>query len=757
MAQNTFEDIGTPELLAAQDVLRGGQGTYLAKAQVGRIDLTLRFTAEAVWVILRRGVGRGMALRFPVFGSNAIARVLPADDGIAAMEWQSNAGKAVLTIGGEPFGLEQLHARYVFTPHTAMRIPRLHRDVVVFDAQGRVDHASIRVEAQQRKLNTGLLYFDIGEPEFGKVLYIQNFSALNAFFNATGTTPQNAVRWDCPELGYSPPIDAEAGGVILPAGTPMPLYDTILSVRAYPRRDEADSAWQFLDMLGGIYPSLTPPEPAYRAWPARAEATVRDLMHAPEARIEHDGHVYFHPYTASEYPDVMVQLAIASALDVHGRWKGVRHPLVREIMAGIGHFHDKELKTLRRYLPNVGKDKDANAVDSWYLYHPMLNLANLALAGDEQARNLFLDTIDFGIRAARHFDYRWPILYDIRDFSVIQAVTEADERGQTDVGGIYAWVMLQAYALTSDQRFVDEAKAAIDAAKGMRFDLNYQANLTAWGATACARLWRITDRKEYLEQSYVYLASFFHNAQIWNSDIGKARHWRNFLGVTCLQDAPYMAAYECFDSYCAFERYLDYGGPDVIPAVRLLLSEYCRHALDRAWFYYPDALPEDCVARDDIRNGYIARDLNFPVEDLYPDGQLAGQVGQEIYGCGGALLYTALSFRRIEGIPFLIWSDAFIRAIHQLDATTVSLRIDGPSGTLARLALVAKGDALPPGLTAELKTSSGQVIAFRDEATRLEAWVAADAALVLSWKCQAPCDARCLREDGRPARCTSAA
>ena len=39
--------------------------------------------------------------------------------------------------------------------------------------------------------------------------------------------------------------------------------------------------------------------------------------------------------------------------------------------------------------------------------------------------------------------------------------------------------------------------------------INYQANLTAWGAAACMRLWRITDRDVYRDQSYVYLASFF--------------------------------------------------------------------------------------------------------------------------------------------------------------------------------------------------------------------------------------------------------
>src|SRR3546814_16338067 len=33
-------------------------------------------------------------------------------------------------------------------------------------------------------------------------------------------------------------------------------------------------------------------------------------------------------------------------------------------------------------------------------------------------------------------------------------------------------------------------------------------------------------------------------------------------------------------------------------------------------------------------NGHIDRKLSFPPEDLYPDGQPAGPVGQETYGAG---------------------------------------------------------------------------------------------------------------------------
>lgn len=725
----------TPELMAAPLVLAQGKGQSLANARHGGLAVEVCLSQGALWVILRRPDREGgLALRFPVFGTDASARIPPADGALAHVEWHSAAGRANLRLTADPFGLEQFRAQYCFTPVAPMRIAKLPRDIVPFVGDGQPDPQGVTVEAQQRKLNTALLYFTLRTDDFGKVLYLQNLTTLNPYFNLTGTKPENAVQADLPEMGYSPPVNPESGHADLPGGKSIMLYDTILAVRAYPQAGEADSAWQFLDMIGGIYPLLSPPRPDFRHWPSRAEATVHDLMHAHEARIEHSGHVYFHPYTASEYPDVMVQLALASALDDWGRWKGVKHPLVREIMAGIEGFHDKELQTLRRYLPNVGPDKDANAVDSWYLYHPMLNLANLAIAGSEQARGLFLATIDYGIKAARHFKYKWPILYDLRDFSVIQDVAPADQRGQTDVGGIYAWVMLQAFELTLERRFVDEAIAATEAAKGMRFDLNYQANLTAWGAAACVRLWRITDRKDFLKQSYVYLASFFHNAQIWKSDIGMARHWRNFLGVTCLQDAPYMAAYECFDSYSAFERYLDYGGPDLIPSVRLLLSEYCRHATDRAWFYYPDALPEDGVAKEDIRNGYIVRGLNFPLEDLYSDGQPAGQVGQEIYGSGAAMVYTTRSFRRIEGVPFLIWCDVFARAVHSIDATTLSLRINGPAGTEAHLALVAEDGTLPTSLKPRLTTSEGQSFPFELKDGRLEARLPADASLLLGWE-----------------------
>ena len=115
-------------------------------------------------------------------------------------------------------------------------------------------------------------------------------------------------------------------------------------------------------------------------------------MSAPEATIRHYGHRYIHPYTAAEYPDAMAQLSIVAALRDYEAWSGREIGLRREFAAGLRKFYDPRLKTLRRYLPNVGKDKDKDAVDSWYLYHPLLNLGRLALDGDKRAERLSLAT-----------------------------------------------------------------------------------------------------------------------------------------------------------------------------------------------------------------------------------------------------------------------------------------------------------------------------------------------------------------------------
>lgn len=557
---------------------------------------------------------------------------------------------------------------------------------------------------------------------------MQNLTALNSYFQATATKPDGVVGVEWPELGYQPPAAPNGNSpptAPLKAGQTYVVSDAYLGLRTECATNETEEARLFIDMIGDIYPHLDRPKPRFHDWTARAEQTLHDLKTAPEATLRHYGQVYLHPYTASEYPDSMVQMSVASAIDEYQTLFGTAEPFRNVLMAGMGRFFDKELRVIRRYLPNVGEDKNANAVDSWYLYHPLMNLGRLALRGDKRAKRLFVDSLDYAVKSARHFKYLWPIQYDVRDFSVITE-TRGDGYGQTDVAGLYAYVMLQAHQLTGDDFYVGEAQAAMHAAERMRFELVYQANLTAWGIAACIKLWRMDGDERYLAQAEVFLASFVHNSVLWDSQIGNASAYSNFFGVTCLHDAPYMAAYECFESFSAFDEVLQLAGEQLPPKVKLLLSEYRRFAFDRSWSYYPDALPKEALATT-IRNGHIDRALSFPLEDLYADGQPAGQVGQEIYGSGGAFIIAARGFYGVD-LPFWLFAD-YPYAVTRNQAGLM-LVLKGPTGQVASVRVFAKKHRRLPDVT--LPADEADVPLKIDPNTR-RAKVPADAIVFLSW------------------------
>jgi hypothetical protein len=710
-----------PHVLAFQRQGRNGRLKQISRFIVGDLDIELCRAPDSVWLIVRRPNKGGIALRAAYLTGDFQCREVRAQPGeLVRLMLDSALGEHLLILGRSEEALEHLRVTVSLTPAAPLLMPFVPRDLYPLDADDNPLGSRGTIEATQRRLNTALIYFRLEEPAFGNVLYLQNLTALNRYFLATQTKPENVVGGTWPELGYLPP-PASSPDHPLPAGEQVTLSDAILVLRQYAPPHERESGRQFLQMLGAVYRMLDLPRVEYRDWIDRAERTLRDLDEAPEATIDHYGHRYIHPYTAAEYPDIMVQMSILAAIHDWGKWCGEPHPLEAQFKAGLGKFYDPALKTLRRYLPNVGDDKDAEAVDSWYLYHPLINLGRLALDGDEDARGLLLKSLDYGIEAAHHFAYKWPIQYKVTDFSVITEVAD-DGRGQTDVGGVYAWSMLQAFELTSDKRFLDEACAAIDAVMGLRFNMNYQANLTAWGAAACMRLWRITNRSVYLEQSYVYLASFFHNSAIWESELGFASH------------APYMAIYECFDSFAAFECYLSDSGPDLDPAARMLVSEYCRYALSSAWFYYPDALPPEAVSpKQRESNGHIDRKLSFPVEDLYVDGQQAGQVGQEVYGAGAAFVFASRAFHQVEGAPFRLYCDHFVRSLERTGDRALTLTLDGGETCTAGLSVARLKRRRLTKM--RLVTAGGDVLrAYHRSDDRIDYNVPASGRLILTWE-----------------------
>ncbi len=715
-----------PELLEAADpVATWTWGDLQVSAHKGR---------DTFWIVMRKTGAGGLALRtFPLMGAYAMTETEHWDRGAV---WRVDTHSGVYRIELNLLGDRLLRMTSRLTPACDLLVAFWPRDLYPIDAHSDPRASRGRVEAAQRGLNGGYCYFCVDAPHFANVLYMQNLGAMNPYFATTKVKPDGVVGGEWPELGYQPPT---APNGFSPPVNPLHrnreyvISDALIAVREDCARNEFESARGFVDMLADIYPHLDKPEPQPRDWLNRAQMTLADLKTPDDVLITEYGHSYLHPYTASEYPDSMVQMSVLATLREYERALGIHDPLSDDLAAGMAGFYDDDLKALRRYLPNVGNDKNKDAVDSWYLYHPLMNLARLAIHGEAWAKDLFFKSLDFVIRVAQHFDYVWPILYDMRDFSVIEQSREGDGTkglGQTDVGGIYAYVMLQAHQLSGDGRYLDEAKKALKQLEDFRFELAYQTNLTAWGAVACLKLWRLENDNHYLDQSLVFVASFLHNCELWSSELDFAAGYANFFGVTCLHDGPYMAAYEAFECFMAFDEYLHVGGADIPASARLLLSEYWRHALDVLWGFYPDTLPPEAIATQ-VRNGHIDRDLSFPLEDLYGDGSQAGQVGQEIYGAGAAFVIAARAWSECPGMPVRIFAD------RPSDVTCsdghIRIRLLGPAGAIAALRIEFKDPASAPDVV--LLAGDGEPIApISAMSGGLEYRVAADGNFAAMWQ-----------------------
>ena len=696
----------TPETLNAKAELTTA-GQPIATWRLGELHVDAHRARDALWIVVRRPGEGGVALRtFPVMGEFTLTPLDVRGDGGA---WQVDTHSGVHRIDLRLDGDRLLRMTSRLTPSENLLVSFWPRDLYPVDSNLDPCGSRGRVEAAQRGLNGGYCYFCLDEPKFANVLYVQNLGALNPYFQATDSKPDGVVGGLWPELGYLPPaapMGFSPPDHPLTKGETYVISDVALAIRPDCAANEFESARVFIDMLADIYPHLSKSEPALHDWLWRARATLEDLKTAPEATVEAYGHRYLHPYTASEYPDSMVQMSVLSTLCEYEHAFGLSDQFTADLKAGMRKFYDDDLKVLRRYLPNVGNDKDADAVDSWYLYHPLMNLARLAIDGQAWAKDLFFDSLEFVIGAARHFSYVWPIIYNVRDLSVIQQARDEQGLGQTDVGGLYAYVMLQAHQLTGDRRYVDEAKAALKALEDFRFELSYQTNLTAWGAVACLKMWQLENDPRYLDQSFVFVASFLHNCELWQSEIKFAAAYANFFGVTCLHDGPYMAAYEAFECFMAFDEYLRLGADDLPDSVRLLLSEYWRYALDVLWGFYPDTLPPEALAKQ-VRNGHIDPNLSFPLEDLYGDGSRAGQVGQEIYGAGSAFVVASRAWSDCQGQPFRVFSE--YPAKIDCQNGQMSLRLLG-SDQKVRVCLQMKDEASQPDVVL-LHGENGEIIA----------------------------------------------
>ncbi|RRB09317.1 hypothetical protein [Larkinella rosea] len=548
-------------------------------------------------------------------------------------------------------------------PEKPFSVQAFPRDIYLLDQNHDPDPTRGMVYVTQSGPTAGLVYLSVTEPQPGTLFYFQNFTALNDYFQVTQTDPCDTVSAQWPEAGFALPGSENP----LPAGNEIVLSDAYVYLTDQVPRSEFEAADQFLEAIAAVYKNLPRPETAYYDWPKAAERTVDAL-----ATSTHCGRTLNKTYYLNAYVDVtqkppesMVQLAILVPLWEYQEWLGKPVGLVERLKKNLPSFYEEAHETIMRWLPggkfkeekeSRSEEQDPNKIDSWYLLHTLMNLGRLADMGDTDAKELLFRSLEFVIKAAHEFNYDWPVFYDVRTLAVVKAETEKGMGGELDVAGLYTHVMVQAYELTKEPRYLQEAITSAEQLQGKGFELLYQSNITIMSSLTLAKLWKITGNRLYFDQSRLSVANVLAKLWIWECNFGAGSTRSTFLGMAPLKNAPYLAAYEEGEIYATLLNYLKEVGPDVPDPVRLLFAEYMKYLLHRGRYYFPSELPADTICQEP-REGHIIRELPIPLEDIPTGWSQAGEVGQEVYGGALAAILTTYTYKRFEKIPVVIFSD----------------------------------------------------------------------------------------------------
>lgn len=645
------------------------EGTIILEKSIQGYELKIIVADFCLWIVAE----------WPKGGRIAFRAAFAANDKLEVTNIKDNKG-AIFTLKGATGTIvvnlqfpeeEKSIFRYTttITPAFDLLIPYWPRDIMpLHKTTGKTENTKGKVHASQVGTRSGQLFFSLEKPQTGSVFYFQNLTALNKFCEDTQTSAGDLVGGVWPEIGMKLPVTSSDKPLI--AGEEYVISDAFVLLSTDIPQDNYQMSQQFMNHLADIYMLIPRPDTEYHDWIDILNKGLNDLDTHKGCWKYADGHSYLNAYV-SDYktpPESMVQLAVLLPLIDFDQWSGEdHHPMIDTLRNGLENFYDEQLGTIVRWLPALEKNLDRSeeqkhpdVMDSWYLHHPLLNLSRLALDGDKLARKLLMDSIDYVIKVAHHFNYQWPVFYKMATLEVIKAETAEGQGGEKDVPGAYAHLMIQVWQLTGDKKYFNEAIKAAKKLDGLGFDIFYQANNTAFSAGALLRLYKETRDEVFLNLSYLCIASLLKNVQLWECKYGNARHYPTFFAIYPLKDAPYTAAYEEQEVFSGIHTFLKEadGMDEILPSVKLLLAECVKYVINRVSYYYPPRLPKNVLAeKQDVKTGEIDHNLWIAVEDLQDGWNKSGQVGQEVYGAGIAFGIVPRQYHKVKEAGFLIFTE----------------------------------------------------------------------------------------------------
>ncbi|QQL48745.1 hypothetical protein [Mucilaginibacter ginkgonis] len=694
---------------------------------------------DSCWLMVTWPKGARIAFRL-AYGPSDILSVksIKEKDGGIDIDLESNSGLYQITIEFPSADQPVLHHTTTFKPAEDLLIPFWPRDIIALGNNAKENFADGEVYVQQVGGRSGQLYFSLKGKNGGSVMYLQNLTALADYNQDTETSAMDTVGGEWPEIGFALPPTIK--GKPMQAGKTYTISNAFIAFAENAPKTEAEISTQYLDMLAAAYLAMPKPDPQYINWPEVLEKGLYDLIDSPGCWAQVGGNHYFNAYVA-DYdtpPEVMVQLAVMLPLLDYVEWSGQSLEVIDKVREGLPAFYDEKYNTIMRWHPKVAdqldgaeEQKQPLVMDAWYLHHPLLNLSRLALKGDKVAKKLFLDSLEFSIKVAHHFNYTWPVFYKIDTLEVVKAETQPGKGGEKDVPGLYAHVMLQAWELTGDKRYLNEAEKSARHLQGLGFELFYQANNTAFTTGAMLRLYKETKKDIYLDLCHLCIANIFKNVKLWDCNYGYGKHFSSFFALYPLSDAPYTAVYEEQEIFCALHDLLHLAEDvDILPSARLLIAEYIRFITARAAYYYPTMLPKEML-EEKPKTGEVDHNLWIALEDLHDGWEKSGSVGQEVYGAGNAFGILPRHYMRVPGDHFMIFTDYPSYNFSAKKSSPAHLRLAGDGRLNCRIMLIKTDKTKLPEV--RVLANRKEVACKKVEGGNLEYTVPGDAQVSITW------------------------
>jgi hypothetical protein len=729
----------SPWAAAVKTLFHGQDLPAIFKEEIAGYTVSVHSLNNALWIAVNSPSGTQLILR-PAYVPNdhlKLGKVIAQADGLL-INLSAGMGHYQVQLQFPDKSKPLLRYTTTFKAAYPVLVPFWPRDLVITGPDEDEEETSGTIHISQIGTRSGLQYFSLEKPKAGAVLYFQNLTALNNYAQATETSLGNSVGGTWPEIGFAlPPTLKEKP---IPAGKELILSDAFLAFNPKNPADEMEQARQFLDLLADVYLHLPKPDTQYYDWPGTVEKGLHDLEFSHGCWSHGAEQDYLNAYIAdyATPPELMVQLAVLLPLIDYHDWCNTDLPAIKKIQNGLDAFYSEDLKTVVRFLPALAKDLSGaeeqlkpNVMDSWYLHHPLLNLGRLAIRGDKQGKKLFLNSLDFTIKVAHHFKYEWPVMYNMQTLEVVKAETQPGKGGEKDVAGLYALVMLHAWQLTKESKYLSEAKKAAKTLQGKGFDLFYQANNTAFSANAMLWLFKETKENVYLDLAYLCLANIFKNFQLWECNYGFAKDYPTFFAMFPLNDAPYTAAYEEQEVFAALHNFLLYAeDEELLPSVSLLIPEFLKYIVNRAAYYYPPNLPKDMLS-EEVKTGQVDHKLWIAIEDIHDGWEKSGEVGQEVYGAGVAFGIVPRHFYRIPNEDFMVHVDYPTTGFKSRKGS-ISFQVKG-DGRLSCRMMIVKNDKTPlPDFT--VAGNKGELIGKHGKDGNIEFSITGDQTIKIKWK-----------------------